>query len=396
MQDEVQIRSIACRTKLHRWAGALPIVLFLLGVTQPAHGGGGSLEIRGGYFWDPTTARFFYPHGIAYQSWNPPVVANQSLDQVGSDLLEIKKMHANSVRAEMVWNVVESKRGQFDWTKPDYLVHQAEKLELKLFILIGFQYAPDWFPEEWKALNAENARSFVLNYENPDARLAYSNYIAQVTSRYRNSRAIGGWILGNEYAYFDLWEPQRRYLGYDSDSQASFRAFLQHIYGGDMARANATWGTSYPSFDAVPMPRAYPVQRNQPLFHDLIQWRKRSLGDYVALGVRAARAADPNHLLTYSMIGGLFGDADAYYTCEDGRTIVQTCKEAGAPLDFWSINNYAIASLASELRAGDFGIAKHQLDTGLPVLLSETGHTSTETLHPDVAWRQPVAVPTQV
>jgi len=96
------------------------------------------------------------------------------------------------------------------------------------------------------------------------------------------------------------------------------------------------------------------------------------------------------------MIGGLFGEADTYYTCEDGRTIVQTCAEVGVPLDFWSINNYAIASLGTELRAGDFGIAKHQLDTGLPVLLSETGHTSTETLHEGANERQAAAVPSQV
>src|SRR5262245_47717583 len=63
-----------------------------------AQAAGGALEIRNGYFWDPTTARFFFPHGIAYQSWNPPVGSNQSLEQVGYDLLEFKKMGANSVR----------------------------------------------------------------------------------------------------------------------------------------------------------------------------------------------------------------------------------------------------------------------------------------------------------
>lgn len=380
--------------KLFRSLGWLGLAL--AGVVGVVQAGNGSLEVRQGYFWDPTTARFFFPHGLAYQSWNPPVGANQSLEQVGSDLVEFKKMHANSVRAEMVWNVVERRPGEFDWTKPDYLVAQAEKLGLKLFILIGFQYAPDWFPEEWKALNSENTRSFVLNYEHPEARRAYSNYIAQVTSRYRNSRAIGAWILGNEYAYFDLWEPARRYLGYDPYSLASFREFLRQHYAGDLARANAVWRTQFPSFEAVEMPRKYPENHDQPLFQDLIQWRKQSIADYVAVGARAARQADPNHLLTYSMIGGLFGEADAFYTCEDGRTIVQTCRQAGVPLDFWAINNYAIAALGTELRAGDYGIAKHQLDTGLPVLLSETGHTSTENLHVNADWRQAAALPTQL
>ncbi|HRI13382.1 MAG TPA: beta-galactosidase [Verrucomicrobiota bacterium] len=378
------------------WFRAAAVSVALLFTAPVLFAGGGALEIRQGYFWDPTTARFFYPHGIAYQSWNPDVGANQSLEQVGYDMLEFKKMRANSVRAEMVWSVIQTGPATFDWSKSDYLVDQAEKLGLKLFVLIGFQYAPAWVPDEWKALNSEGHRSKLLCYENSQARGAYANYIKEVASRYRNRRAIGAWILGNEYAYFDLWETNRLYLGYDSNSVASFHSFLRQTYQNDIVRARATWGTNYLRFEDVAMPRAFPPKRDEPLFHDLIQWRKRSIGDYVAVGARAARQADPNHLLTYSMIGGLFGEQDMYYTCEDGRSIVQACKDAGVPLDFWSINNYAIAAMDTELRSGDFGIAKHKADTGLPVLLSETGHTSTENLHVGASERQAAAVPTQL
>src|SRR6185369_2271496 len=41
----------------------------------------------------------------------------------------------------------------YDWRKSDYLVDEAEKLGLKLFILIGFQYPPAWFPKEWHGIN---------------------------------------------------------------------------------------------------------------------------------------------------------------------------------------------------------------------------------------------------
>src|SRR2546426_5068558 len=83
---------------------------------------GGFLQIRDGYFWDPLAADYFVPRGMAHQTWNPPRGANQSFSQVEYDLVEFKKMHANSVRAEMVWNVVENSHGNFDWSKPDYLV----------------------------------------------------------------------------------------------------------------------------------------------------------------------------------------------------------------------------------------------------------------------------------
>src|ERR1041384_4302146 len=125
---------------IHHW-------LFIIGigalVCSPAvWAGGGALEIRNGYFWDPITANYFIPRGIAYQTWNPPVGANQSFAQLDYDFLEFKKMHTTSVRCEMVWAETQTSEGVHDWSKPNHLVAQSEKLGLKLFILVGFQYPP--------------------------------------------------------------------------------------------------------------------------------------------------------------------------------------------------------------------------------------------------------------
>src|SRR6266478_4626575 len=107
--------------------------LFIIGIcalacSPAAWAGGGALEITNGYFWDPITTNYFIPRGIAYQTWNPPVGANQSFAQLDYDFLEFKKMHATSVRCEMVWGEIEIAKGTNDWTKPDHLVLQAEKL----------------------------------------------------------------------------------------------------------------------------------------------------------------------------------------------------------------------------------------------------------------------------
>jgi hypothetical protein len=367
--------------------------LLLAATSAPA---GGFLQIRDGYFWDPAAGDYFIPRGMAYQTWNPPVGADQSFEQLDYDLTEFKKMHANSVRCEMVWNEVERSPGVFDWSKPDHLVAAAEALGLRLFVLIGFQYAPGWFPEEWKAVNDHGERSVVLNYEHPEARRVYSNYIHQVTSRYRNRAVVGGWILGNEYAYFDLWNPDHRYLGFDPISQDAFRQYLADRYGGSIAALNAVWGTAYTSFSQVGMPLQYPPNRHNPAYQDLTLWREHSIGGYVAVGAVAAKQADPNHLRTYSMVGGLFIGHDANYTCEDARTIVARCAAAGAPLDFWAINNYAWATLVAELRSGDFGISKHLAFAGLPVLVSETGHSTTDDLLPGADARQAEALPGQM
>ena len=249
-------------------------LLCALGWVASAGAGGGCLEIRNGYFWDPLTERYFIPRGIAYQTWNPPVGANQSFAQLDYDLLEFKKMYANSVRCEFVWNQVEPKEDVYDFSKPQHLVDQAEKLGLKLFVLIGFNYAPDWFTNDWRAINDVGSTSFVVNYEHPAVRRAYSNYITRVTAEFRTNAAIGAWILGNEYAYFDLWEASRHYLGYDTNySIPSFRQYLSSNYHGDITALKGNWLTQYPDFDSVVMPTNYPPDRNDPGFHDLLQWR---------------------------------------------------------------------------------------------------------------------------
>ncbi|MGK0185668.1 MAG: hypothetical protein ACI9R3_001446 [Verrucomicrobiales bacterium] len=383
-------------------------------VAGQALAGGGALEIRDGYFWDPLTQEYFVSRGIAYQTWNPPVFANQSFDQVEYDLREFKKMRANSLRVEFVWSEVEVENDVFDWTKPDFLVKKAEELGLKLFVIIGFQYPPlkrlgGWFPDELLATNDRVGRtsydgeevSDVLNYEHPDAQGEYIEYITNVVERYKDKAVIGGWILGNEFAYFDLWEPPslypaRRFLGYDPVSLKSFHEFLSKRYDSDIAALNAKWNSEHASFDSIAMPEAYPFNRNDPGYHDVLQWRQKSIGDFIARGAKAVKDNDPNHLITYSMVGGVFSPNDANNTCEDGPTIVESCKDIGAPLDFWSINNYAWATEGTELRTGDYGITKYQEQLGLPVMLSETGHTSTETFLPGAPARQPMTVPGQL
>ena len=147
--------------------------------------------------------------------------------------------------------------------------------------------------------------SDVINYEDPQARAAYQQYIGAVTARYKDSPAIGGWILGNEYAYFDLWEhpiftPWHRFLGYDSLGQQSFQTFLRSLYQTNIAALNANWQAGYSDFSSVPMALEYPPDRRFPGFYlpdSMAQAEHRQFCRPVRL---AARQADPNHLLTYS------------------------------------------------------------------------------------------------
>jgi len=383
--------------------------LAFLAAATAAQATGNAVQIQNGYFWDPAVTNYWVPHGFGYQTINPPVYATQTPEQIDYDFLEMRKMHADSLRVDFTWGYIEPTNDVFSWTATDHIIATAEKYGLRLFVLIGYQYPPGWFPSSLRNVNSQGGTSDVINYEHPTARSHYTDFIARVTARYKDSPAVAGWILGNEYAYFDLWETNdpHRCLGYETNyCRTSFINFLTNLYSGSISGLNGNWGTSYATFNDVVMPTNYPgandpgnvnlQNRDLPAYHDLLQWRKKSIGDFIAVGAVAAKNSDTNHLRSYSMVGGIFSGFDANNTCEDAKTIVARCAAAGAPLDFWSINTYAWASEGNELRTAQFSITKYQDQAGLPVLVTETGHSSTENLFPGASGRQAAALPGQV
>lgn len=203
----------------YRLLAGLLLVPLLLSLPVMA---GAAMSIRNGYLWNEDTGMPFLPHGFAYQTWNPPVFANQTLEEIDRDLAGMREAGANSLRVELVWGEFERQEGVYDWSRADHLMQRAGELGLKLFILIGFQYPPAWFAEKYPeamAVSAAGKRLPLLNYSSPQARTAYARSLAAVCSRYRKAPAVAAWILGNEFAFFDLWEPvgQKTFQGYDRE-----------------------------------------------------------------------------------------------------------------------------------------------------------------------------------
>jgi hypothetical protein len=172
----------------------------------------------------------------------------------------------------------------------------------------------------------------------------------------------------------NLWNFRQE--GYDPVTQKAFRSYMSTLYGGNIAQLNNIWSSSYASFDAVEMPIDF--NKNSPSWADLIRFRQNSIADFVAVCAKAMKDADPNHLITYSKLGLVFGPVDWEYSGEDEVTIVNSCKNAGYPLDFFAINVYASTAPGVEMRSGQWGIELVKR-TGLPVLVTELGATATDT-----------------
>jgi len=268
-----------------------------------------------------------FAHGIAYQDWIADLGEWQTDEQIDYDLREIAKIGANSVRIDFVWKHIEVEDNVFQWDRYDRLVDAAEKNGLRLFPLVGYQWPPSWFPGVMftegdnvdpgyytkhppapapappfvpPAFNyTQKWVSDIMSFENPAGRAQYQEFLRAVGERYANRTGIGAWIVGNEFGYIGLWS--YRQDGYDDYCVAAFRTWLANKYGGDIGAANRQWNTNFASFEVVEMPLGY--DRNNKLWADLVLWREGSVASFLGDGAAAIRAADPNHMLSYSTVG---------------------------------------------------------------------------------------------
>jgi hypothetical protein len=373
----------------HRILTAIFIFAFTVSVV---FGFDGFITMEDGYFYDSGSGEPWVPHGIAYQTWNRPLGVWQTKEQIDYDLDEMVKMGANSVRIDIVWQHAEEKGdNQFSWENYDYFMDACEERGLRIFALIGYQWPPNWFPDEWytmhpPAVDAEGIehtnrwQSDIINYEHPDARAQYAEWIGAVCSRYKNEKAVVGWIVGNESGYLGLWSGLLD--GYDPETEQAFRDWTSNKYS-TITAANTAWGTDYEDFDDITFVeqyRAYGPEGAQ--WADMVQFREDSIASFTAVGAVAAKQADTNHLVSYSTVGMQWGEEDWRYHAEDRGKITTVCAASNAPIDFFSVNNYPWSVLGHESQQGHWGISYTKKVAGVPVVYSETGFTSSETMWP--------------
>ena len=352
----------------------------------------GFVGITNGYFYDKSTGAPWIPHGIAYQTWNRPLGVWQTPAQIDYDLDEMVKMGANSIRVDFVWQYMEGDGdNQFRWDEYDYLVQAAEQRGIRIFALVGYQWPPDWFPDAWYTMHPPNYDSGgiwhggrwpsdIINYEHPQARAQYAEWFQNVCGRYKDSKAIAGWIVGNEYGFLGLWSGLLD--GYDPECEQAFRDYCQAKYT-NIANANARWGSGFTNFNQVTFPDEYRAYGTEgAIWADAVQWRENAIGDFTAVGAKAAKTADTNHLISYSTVGMQWGEEDWRYHAEDRGKITAACLATNAPIDFFSVNNYPWSILGHESQNGHWGVSYTKKVAGVPVLYSETGFTSSETLWP--------------
>ncbi|NCC50259.1 MAG: PKD domain-containing protein [Spartobacteria bacterium] len=362
----------------------------------------GFIEVQDGYFVDAATGEAWLPHGMAYQTWNRPLGVWQTHEQLEYDLDEMVKMGCNSLRVDFVWQHIEQTNDVFSWENYDFLVQACEDRDIRLFALLGYQWPPSWFPEEWMTqhppgkdsegiMHTNRWPSDIINYEHPLARAEYAEWIATAAERYKDSKAIAGWIVGNEYGYLGLWS--LKYDGYDPWCEQAFRDWCEAQYT-DIATVNANWGTSYNDFDEIVLSDEYAWKGPMgALWSDMVQWHEDSIASFTATGAVACKTADTNHLIGYSTVGMQWGEEDWRYHAEDRGKITAFSEAAGARVDFFAVNNYPWGMDGHGTKNGHWGVSYTKKTANVPVIYSETGFTSSEILFPGVdEYRQGILI----
>jgi len=137
-----------------RLVSGLLFACLLMFASHSASAFDGFIKMTNGYFFDSATGKPWIPHGIAYQTWNRPLGVWQTYKQIDYDLDEMKKMGANSIRVDFVWqHMEEAGDNQWSWTNYEYLVQAAEARGIRIFALVGYQWPPSWFPNEWYTMH---------------------------------------------------------------------------------------------------------------------------------------------------------------------------------------------------------------------------------------------------
>lgn len=321
--------------------------------------------------------------GVAYQTWNKPLGVWQSKEQIEYDFKKMNSLGVNSLRVELPWNVIEPKQDQFDYSKADLLFRLAKKYQMKLHIIIGFQWAPLWFENKDRAVfrPTKNQKgpvySSLMNYTTEFARERYHKLLYNIASRYKGSKQLASWIIGNEFSYIDYINFKQ--VGYDEFTLDTFQKELKIKYK-DVETFNKRFHTDFDSFKDID-PRKYPLNKatdtNHPIHREFFDFTRHKLSNFITLGCMAVKKADPKAKITYSSIGVLFSQFDHNYTSEDFHLISMKCKDNGR-LDYFAINSYFNLN---STEAFHLGLSKKLVEaqTGTKTFFSEFGLTSSET-----------------
>jgi hypothetical protein len=127
----------------------------------------------------------------------------------------MKSLGVGWVRYDVEWSQVETKKGQFDWSKYDHIVQTVQSYDLQSLIVID--YTPSW-------ARPPGCDSDKCAPANP---ADYASFTAAVASRYQTT-GVSSWEIWNEPNNSQFFQPQTNTTTYTALLKAAYQA-IKHV-----------------------------------------------------------------------------------------------------------------------------------------------------------------------
>ncbi len=205
------------------------------------------------------TEKTFFPFGVSYA----PYAKSEDLpvSEWESDFQTMRKLNINTIRGFAAWDRIERKKGEYDFSKLDFLFELAQRYDVSIILNAGgaFSNLCGIYPPHWlvrsglcqEVVRIDGVPSFgprrFLCMDDPAYKKISENFIRILIKRYMNHPNLSAWSVWNEPI---LGWPCRC-----PHTLALFRDYLRKKYNDDLDDLNRRWGTEFPlayeSWDAV-------------------------------------------------------------------------------------------------------------------------------------------------
>ncbi len=236
------------------------------------------------------------------QYYRPPFPGRECWER---DMANMAQLGFNTVKLWAVWNWIEAKRGELDFSELDELCSLASRNGLGVVINTIPEGAPHWsLAGNADALyrtargeqiaqggppNLPSAGWPGLCMDKPEAAALVAGFIRAVAAHYRDERNVVAIDVWNEPHLEPMFDYRGELLCYCDHSRAAFRAWLANKYG-TIEALNKAWFRKLSSWEEIDPPPRFGT------WTDMLDWRlfwMANLARQLRLRVEAARQGAP-------------------------------------------------------------------------------------------------------
>lgn len=235
----------------------------------------------------------------------------------GADMAAMKAMGFNTIRAWIVWGVLEPEPGNIDYPYLQRFLDLAQQHELQVIALFHLHGAPEWVVQQnrecWYV--DETGRAFEptsrpntpsggwpgLCPDHARAQQLEADFIVGICREFGTHPALYGWEPINEpHMWVDFSRKPSGVFCYCPETRACFVKWLRNKYG-ELSQLEQAWGRKLPDWD-----QARPPTWCSGLT-DWVDWRlftAASIAGHVARRTEVIRTHSAKPVLAHSWGGG--------------------------------------------------------------------------------------------